>query len=289
MKSVAIIGAGRLGTSIGRALSEKGYTINALSCLSISSAEESQQKIGQGYASTDNVRTADQGEIVFLTVPDDTIAHVVQELTSSPLSWKGKYVFHCSGLLTSSVLHPLQTKGAHTASVHPCYSFPKKQSRPDLFQDIYFALEGEDLAVAAAKDITGTIGALHINIRAEDKASYHTACSLASNMSVALLYTAITLLNKCGIREDNAKKVLWPLLEGTLHNVNKIDIFEALTGPVARGDLSTVRKHLAELEQSPLARRIYVDLARQALEMAKRRDKIPKDKVSVLEALLEHE
>jgi predicted short-subunit dehydrogenase-like oxidoreductase (DUF2520 family) len=180
-------------------------------------------------------------------------------------------------------------KGARTASVHPCYSFPKKQTRPELFQGIYFALEGDDSAIAVAKDIINTIGGRAIDIRAEDKASYHAACSLTSNMTVALLYTAISLLSECGIREDKGKKVLWPLLEGTLHNVNKIDIFDALTGPVARGDLFTVRKHLAELEQSPLAHRIYVDLARQALLMAKQGDKIPNEKVRALEELLEHE
>ena len=289
MKNIAIIGAGRLGASLGFALSKNGYTIKALSCSSISSAEESQQKIGQGDAYTDNARAATQGEIVFLTVPDDEIEQVVQELVSSPLSLEDKIVFHCSGLLPSSVLRPLQNKGARTASVHPCLSFPKKESRADLFREIYFALEGDGSAVAVAEDIVHTIGGQFIKIRPEDKTCYHTACSLTSNMSVALLYTAISLLSKCGIEEDKAKKVLWPLLEGTLHNVNKIDIFEALTGPVARGDLSTVRKHLEELERSPSARRIYIDLARQALEMAKHGNKIPKDKVSVLEALLEHE
>ncbi len=289
MKNIAIIGAGRLGASLGYALSKKGYTIKTLSCRSIASAEESRQKIGQGTASTDNVRTADQGKIVFLTVPDDGIERVVQELASSPLNWEEKVVFHCSGLLTSSVLDPLQSNGAHTASVHPCYSIPNKQSNYDLFQGIYFALEGDDLAVASAKDIVCTIGGLHFMIRTEDKAFYHTACSMASNMSVALLYTAISLLSKCGIGEDEAKKVLWPLLEGTLHNVNKIDILDALTGPVARGDLTTIRKHLQELENFPSAHRIYIDLAKQALEMAKRGNKTQKEKISAMEALLERE
>ncbi len=289
MKNIAIIGAGRLGASLGYALSKKGFTIKALSCRSIVSAEESRQKIGQGTASTDNVRAADQGEIVFLTVPDDEIERVVQELASSSLNWEEKVIFHCSGLLTSSVLDPLQLKGAHTASVHPCFSFPKKQSRHDLFQGIYFALEGDNFAVAHAKDIVCAIGGLNFMIRAEDKACYHTACSMASNMSVALLYTAISLLSKCGIGEDQAKKVLCPLLEGTLHNVNKIDIFDALTGPVARGDLTTIRKHLQELEKFPIARRIYIDLIKQALEMAKRGNKTPKEKISAMEALLERE
>jgi predicted short-subunit dehydrogenase-like oxidoreductase (DUF2520 family) len=289
MKNIAIIGAGRLGASLGYALSKKGFTIKTLSCRSIASAEESRQKIGQGTASTNNVRTADQGEIVFLTVPDDEIERVVQELASSPLNWEGKVVLHCSGLFTSSVLDPLQSKRAHTGSIHPCFSFPKKQSRHDLFQGIYFALEGDDLAVAHAKDIICTIGGLHFMIGTEDKACYHTACSIASNMSVALFYTAISLLSKCGIGEDEAKKVLWPLLEGTLHNVNKIDILDALTGPVARGDLTTIRKHLQELKKFPSARRIYIDLAKQALEMVKRGNKTPKEKISAMEALLERE
>jgi predicted short-subunit dehydrogenase-like oxidoreductase (DUF2520 family) len=289
MKNIAIIGAGRLGASLGYSLSKKGFTIKTFSCRSIASAKDSQQTIGQGTASTNNVQTADQGEIVFLTVPDDEIEHVVQELASSSLNWEEKIVFHCSGLLTSRALDPLQSKGAQTASVHPCFSFPKKQSRHDLFQGIYFALEGDDFAVAYAKDIVCTIGGLHFMIRTEDKACYHTACSMASNMSVALLYTAISLLGKCGIGEDQAKKVLWPLLEGTLHNVNKIDIFDALTGPVTRGDLTTIRKHLRELEKSPSAHRIYIDLAKQALEMAKRGNKIPEEKISAMEALLERE
>ncbi len=289
MKSIAIIGAGRLGTSLGYALSKKGYAINALSCRSITSAEESRQKIGQGVATTDNVRTADQAETVFLTVPDDEIEAVVKELVSSPLNWEEKIAFQCSGLLTSRVLDPLRAKGVYAASVHPCFSFSKKHSSQDLFHGVHFALEGDDLAVAAAKDIIYAIGGLYFMIHAKDKACYHTACSLASNMSVALLYTAISLLGRCGLGEDEAKKVLGPLLEATLHNVNKINIFDALTGPVARGDLTTIKKHLIELEKFPPVRRIYVDLAKQALEIAKRRDKIPREKISAMAALLEYE
>lgn len=286
MKSIAIIGAGRLGTSLGYTLSRKGYSIKALSCRTLVSAEESRQKIAQGSASTDNVRTAGQAEVLFLTVPDDGIKGVVEELASSPLTWKEKIVFQCSGLLTSRVLDPLRSKGAYTASFHPCFSFPEKQSHQDLFLGVHFALEGDVLAVAAAKDIIASIGGLSFMIAPEYKACYHTACSLASNMSVALFYTAISLLGRCGLGEDEAKKVLGPLLERTLQNVNKIDILDALTGPVARGDLTTIKKHLCELEKFPPVRRIYIALAIQALEMVKRRDIIPKEKIRAMAALL---
>lgn len=289
MKSIAVIGAGRLGTSLAYALSNKGFEIRALSCRSKASADESREKIDQGLSTTDNVHAASKGEIVFLTVPDDGIEHIARELAASSLGWEEKVVFHCSGLLTSFILDPLRSKGAHTASVHPCFSFPKKQSDKNLFQGIFFALEGDPFAVATAKDIVQKIGSSHFMIRPEDKACYHTACSIASNMSLALFYTALSLLNKCGLEEGEAKKILWPLLEGTLHNVNKIDIFDALTGPVARGDLATVKKHLAELKKFPQARRIYIELAKQALEMAERRNTTPGEKISALAALLEHE
>lgn len=289
MKHIAIIGAGRLGTSLGYALTRRGYTVEAISCRSADSSEESRQKIGQGTASTDNVRTADSGEVVFITVPDDEIEGIVEELGTSLLKWDEKIVFHCSGLLTSRILLPLRTLGAQTASLHPCFSFPKKENTPDLFQGIYFALEGDDIAVTVAKEIVGAIGGFTFNIRAENKACYHTACSMASNLSVVLLYTAISLLSRCGHGEEEAKKILWPLLEGTLHNVNKIDIFSALTGPVVRGDLATIEKHLAELEKHPSARRVYIDLTKQALEMVKRTNAIRQDKISAMEALLEYE
>ena len=289
MRSIAIIGAGRLGTSLAYALSKKGFKITAFSCRSKASAEESEEKIGQGISTTDNVHAASKGEIVFLTVPDDGIEYIVRELAASPLSWEEKIVFHCSGLLTSVALDPLRSKGAHTASVHPCFSFPKKKSDPNLFQGIFFALEGDDLAVNEAKDIVQKIGSSYFMIRAEDKACYHTACSMASNMSITLFYTALSLLSNCGFEEVEAKKILWPLLEGTLHNVNKIDIFDALTGPVVRGDLITIKKHLAELKKFPKARRIYIELAKQALEMAERGNKTLSEKITALEALLERE
>jgi len=289
MRHIAVIGAGRLGTSLAYALSKKGYNITAFSCRSMGSAEESRQKIGQGTASSDNIGTADQGEIVIIAVPDDAIKGVVAELAPAGLNWNGKVVFHCSGMLTSSDLDALRSQGASTASVHPCMSFPEKQRSQELFQGTYFALEGEHLAVAAAKEMIGSIGGLYFMIRPEDKACYHTACSMASNMCVALLYTAISLLGHCGLGEDRAKKVLSPLLEGSLHNVNKIDIFRALTGPVARGDLTTIQKHLTVLEKFPPIRRIYIDLAQQALDMTKRKKKISEEKIRILEALLERE
>ena len=104
MKSFSIIGAGKVGTSLGRALVEAGYTIKSLSCLTLTEAKESQRIIGKGEPSKNNIHAAQNGEILFITVPDDRITDIVQELDFSDIIWQEKTVFHCSGLLPSEIL-----------------------------------------------------------------------------------------------------------------------------------------------------------------------------------------
>ena len=112
MKSFSIIGAGKVGTSLGKALVDAGYTIKFSSCLTLAEAQESCRIIGQGEPSNNNIHTALNGEILFITVPDDRIKDVVQELDSSNIVWQEKTVFHCSGLVSSGILEPLNKKGA---------------------------------------------------------------------------------------------------------------------------------------------------------------------------------
>jgi len=134
MKTVAIIGAGRLGTSLGIALKKNGYPIKALSCLRLSSARESSRLIGEGQPYTDNLKAAGTSRIIIITVPDDKIKKSAEKLASGIPDWEEKLVWHCSGLLPSRILDPLKAKGAMTASVHPVQSFAKKNAAPDMFK-----------------------------------------------------------------------------------------------------------------------------------------------------------
>ncbi len=110
MNSFSIIGAGRVGASLGCALIEKGFKIEAFSCRNRSSLEESHRLLREGMPSTDNIQTAGQVEIVIISVPDDEIKNVCEELASSHLTWKKRLVIHCSGLLSSQILEPLKEK-----------------------------------------------------------------------------------------------------------------------------------------------------------------------------------
>jgi len=287
MTDVSIIGAGRLGTSLGYALSKKRYRIKALSCRTLSSAKESRQIIGEGIASTDNVQAAKVGELVFLCLPDEEIVKVTRALASSEVNWSKKFVIHCSGLIPSEVLEPLKAKGALTASLHPIQSFAQKKTSPTKFENIYFGLEGCSEALALSRKIVQELGGRPLILQAKDKALYHAACSTASNFLVVLLDTAVSLLKQVGLQEEEALHILLPLVKGTLHNVKKFNIRASLTGPVIRGDQKSIQKHLEVLRNFPPYYETYTRLASQALEIAKREKKISPQKIKTLKNLLE--
>ena len=289
MKTIAVIGAGRLGTSLGFALSHRGYAVAAISDKTGSAARESRDFIGQGAALTDNIQAASRGEIIILSVPDDAIAAAAKELESSKLTWRGKLVFHCSGLHSSSLLQSLDERGALIASVHPSQSFPAKTRDPDAFQGVFFAIEGAGPALDAAGRIIGDLGGIAFIIQDENKPLYHAACSIASNFIVALLDTSIALLQICGLDEETGKDILLPLVDRTLQNVKNINTSKALSGPIARGDRGSVERHLSALKKHPAIRDIYVSLAFKALEIAVRNGQAGPDKARAIKALLERE
>ncbi|HZX11610.1 MAG TPA: Rossmann-like and DUF2520 domain-containing protein [Acidobacteriota bacterium] len=285
MNRVAVIGAGRLGTTLGHALLKKGYTITALSCRSLSSAEKSTQIIGKGIPVTDNKEATIKADIVAITVPDDRIKYVVNELR--PIDLNQKFIFHCSGILSSEILKPLKKSGAVTACIHPIQSFSVKSRNPMLFKDIYFSVEGDKKAQQLANKIIKKLGGTGFSIDPKDKPLYHTACTMASNYLVVLLELAENLLGKAGVKKEIQNRMLLPLVKGTLNNISKNGIPGSLTGPISRGDIKTLKSHLNCLKNHPSFLRIYQDLAQQALEIAKKENRLPQKKITEIKALLE--
>lgn len=287
MTKIAIIGAGRLGTSLGTALIQQGFAVTALSCRRDSSARESARIIGRGEPSSDNALTAGKGDWVFITVPDDEIGKVAEQLAAAPVDWPAKTAFHCSGLLASKVLKPLQSRGARTASLHPIQTFASKSSAPDIFGGITFGCEGQKEAMNSVRALVRRLGARMLEIKPEDKPLYHAACSLASQPLAVLFGEAIGLFQKLGLTEDCAARSLLPLVQETLHNIKKLDTSAVLTGPIVRGDVTSVTRHLEALKAVPCVREVYVLLGLLALDMAERKNTIPPQKVKALRNLLE--
>lgn len=286
MNHVSVIGAGRLGTALAHALSKKGYRIRSLSCRTLSSAQESRRIVGDGQPFTDNIQAAQTGQIVIITVPDDLIKNVSEQLATGISDWSRKLVFHCSGLHTSHVLSPLKLQGALTASIHPIQSFAEKSADPHIFADSFFSIEGGKSSLPPCKDLVQKLGGNYFLIKAKDKPLYHAACSIASNYLVVLLDTASVLLQQVGTTEKQSLEILSPLIQGTLQNVKKLNTTSALTGPIERGDISSIEKHLLALQKYPSQAEVYLEFARKALDLVKHKKRFSPKKIKDLETLL---
>jgi len=276
MADIVIIGAGRLGTSLGRALVRKGHHLRAVTCRRKGSAAESRAIIGRGGAMTDNAAAARLGTIIFLCLPDEELPRVVSRLARSRVDWKGKTVFHTSGLLPARLLEPIKKRGAFVASFHPGQAFPSKKTRPSHFRGISFGLEGDREALALAVRLVRQLGGRTIIIPEGAKPLYHAAFSFASNFLVILLDAAAELMGQAGIPRDRAARMLFPLLQGTLRNVKNLDTVGSLTGPLVRGDTASVGAHLDALKRLPQYAEVYRKLSLLGLEMATKRGLEPK-------------
>ncbi|MGB4703491.1 MAG: Rossmann-like and DUF2520 domain-containing protein [Candidatus Saccharicenans sp.] len=284
MRNFSILGAGRLGTTLARALCHAGYHLKYISDVIPERARNTRRITGQGRVTDDNCRAAAPAEIIFICVPDDRIPSVVQEI--STLNFEGKYVFHTSGTLSSEILKPLARKGARVASFHPAQTFSEPLADPGIFECIYIGLEGEAEAVELGQELAEKLGAQVLFISPAEKPLYHLSLSIASNFLVVLLYEVAELLKTTGLEEKVILEILDPLLERTLLNIKNKGPVSSLTGPLVRGDLETVKKHLSITRLHPGVDRIYRAMAAEALKIARERG-LPEGKIKALRRLLE--
>ncbi len=202
-------------------------------------------------------------DLVWIAVPDDAIAATALRLARTQ-DWLGKIVFHSSGALTSDELAPLRKRGARVASVHPSMTFvrgPAPQMR-----GVAFAVEGDPAAVRVAKRMVQDLGGITYMIKKRNKVLYHAFGSFASPLVIALMASLERVAQAAGIGPDDAKTIMVPLLRQTLRNYLQHDAASAFSGPLVRGDLVTVRRHLAELKAVPEARAVYIALANAAVK-----------------------
>lgn len=285
MKTVSIVGAGRLGTTLGAALACRGWRVEAIVDRDARAAREARRIIGQGRASASLGAAARSKGPIIISVPDDAVGRVAAGLARSGGAWAGRFVFHTSGLLPARILAPLARRGAHVASLHPAQTFPRKDAPASIFKSVTWGIEGDADAIEAAAEIVRALQGNLLLLTEENKPLYHAACTLASNSLVALEWTAAGVLRRAGIGEDMASRMLLPLLQGTLQNVKNLGLEKALTGPVLRGDIATVRKHLKALRDDPASREVYVVLGKQILRLASK-SALPAGRVRALKRLL---
>jgi len=222
--------------------------------------------------------------VVVLAIRDDALPGCVADLARSGVVLPGQVVLHLSGVLTSEVLAPLTALGARTGSMHPLIAFgPDAALAARQCRGATFVLEGDLKAVALADAVVRRVGGVPVTLAPELKALYHAGAVFASNYLVTLIAVAARLMGEAGFAEDRVLAALLPLARGTLANVEAVGPAAALTGPVARGDVATMRRHLMALNHADAD--LYRAAARETLRLA-RAAGLEEEKATRLEEML---
>ena len=261
--SVAIVGAGRLGSALAHSLRQAGYEIREIIShskpASLRRAKRLAQKVGAVVATSAPVTA----EVIWLCVPDRAISACAEVLARTG-QWREKIVLHSSGALSSRELNPLKRKGAAVGSAHPLMTFVAGV-RPSL-EGVPFAVEGNMAAVRVAKRLVKDVGGKSFAIDPAHKGMYHAWGAFISPLLVAMLVTGEHVARNAGLSPKMARRRMQPIIRQTLANYFERGPGNAFSGPIIRGDVATVAKHLRHLKAVPEAKHVYVALAKAALK-----------------------
>jgi predicted short-subunit dehydrogenase-like oxidoreductase (DUF2520 family) len=283
MLKAGFIGAGTTGTALAVRLSQKGCPVVAVSSRTLSSAQKLARLVPNCQVCHTAQELAKAAELVFITTPDDVIARVCGEV-----QWhEGQSVVHCSGAHSLGILEPAKKLGAAVGSFHPLQTFADVDQAIKNLPGSTFALEAEEPLLSMLKELTRLLNGSWVELKPGDKVLYHAAAVFACNYLVTLVKLALDLWRDFGVSSKEATRALLPLLRGTINNIDNIGLPNCLTGPVARGDLGTIERHLSALEsRSPSLLTTYKELGLQTIPIALAKGKVNEQKAEEMKTLL---
>lgn len=266
MPSLSIIGAGRLGRTLGRLAHDAGYTVVDVLCRDPEHARGAAAFIGGGHAVSELTQLA-PAELYLLAVPDAAIADTAHELAEAGVVPVGALVFHASGAGETSLLVPLADGGVRIGSLHPAFSFAEPARAVTSFGGTLCALEGEESVCVELARLAEALGGRPFRLAPGGKAAYHAALSMASNYLVTLNELALNVAAQAGIEPAVASQLVGGLMRQTLDNVLALGPAAALTGPIVRGDAGTVARHLTVIDDA-LCADAYRAMGKATLRLA---------------------
>ena len=252
-----------MGSSLALSLRSADYPISEV----VSRDRESSRRKAKALArrvraSASTLRAAQlDADLIWFCVPDREIAKCARSLEAK--NWKGKIAMHSSGALTSDELQFLRNRGARVASAHPMMTFVDNANTS--LRGVSFAIEGDREAVQAVRKMVRRLGGETFLIAKNDKALYHAWGTFISPLLTSLLAVAERVAKGAGVSSDMARRWMLPIARQTVENYTQHGGARGFSGPIIRGDTDTVRKHLRVLGKRPVAREVYVALARSAL------------------------
>jgi predicted short-subunit dehydrogenase-like oxidoreductase (DUF2520 family) len=283
MLKTGFIGAGTTGNALAVRLSQKGWPVVAVFSRTLSSAQRLARRVRKCQVHHTAQELADVTEMVFITTPDDVIAQVCSEV-----EWhKGQSVLHCSGAHSVDILEPAKKLGAAVGSFHPLQTFADVDQAIANLPGSTYALEAEEPLLSTLKQLTRLLNGNWVELKPGDKVLYHAAAVFACNYLVTLVKLALDLWKDFGVSSKEATRALLPLLRGTLNNIDSIGLPACLTGPVARGDLGTIERHLRVLDaRNPSLLTTYKELGLQTIPIALAKGKVDEQKAEEMTTLL---
>lgn len=287
---VAVVGAGAVGTALARRLASSGYDVRAVLSRTLSAARALGDRVGASVASDEWAALPEEVRLVMICVPDDAIPSVAEALSRGAHPWDRTVVGHTSGARPAAALRPLARAGAKTLSFHPLQTF-SEHTPPGAFGGISVGIEGDDEAVSAGVALARALGARPVVLTARRKALYHCAAVLASNGLVALMAGVREVLAAAEVEAsgDASIDLMAPLVKQTWANLEASGPEGALTGPVARGDETSVNAHLEALrEHVPHLVPLYASLSTEMTRVAVRGGQLDGESAEALLHLLQN-
>lgn len=262
-----VVGPGRAGLSLGYALHQAGALESLVYCGRHPEPPAHPLFIEGTARYRFGLDRPEPGTtVVLLTVPDDALPEIAHALAAQGPAPGRCVALHCSGTLSGDVLAPLHERGYQVGSLHPLQSLAHPVSGAERLTGSWFSVSGEAEALAAARRLVAPLSGRPLEIPVTRRPLYHAAAAVASNYLPVLLATAARLMVHAGVAEEDAVPALVPLMRGTLENIDELGLARALTGPVARGDVETVRSHLRSLPEGEAV--LYRVLGGEAVRVA---------------------
>ena len=268
---IAILGPGKVGTAVGHLLRRAGYDIVAVADLTLEPAKRAVAYTG-GEPTTDFVRAARGADCVLITTNDDAVSYVCKAVAKAAGIKKGTRSVHTSGVGGLDLLRAAKRHGARVACIHPLQTIADVESAIVKIPGSTFGITADEENVPWACRIVEDLGGRPFRVPDEDKALYHAAACMASNYLVTLMFLVEEIYGRMGLGREEAIRAFWPLVKGTSENIESKGTIASLTGPIARGDGGTVRKHLRGFRKRfPGLLKLYREMGLFTVEVAARK------------------
>lgn len=279
MKKIYFIGAGKVGSSLAYLLNRKGYHVIGIASRNLKSAESAARFIGDNVFATNDIYTfVEEADIVFVTTNDDAVPIIARDIAERCEIRKGQIFIHTSGSLPAKVFEPIENKGGIGISIHPLQTIASPSEGIKNIMGSLFAIEGNKLAYDMALEIVNALDGSAFFIDSDKKPLYHLAAVISCNYFVTLINTSLMLFENINIETDRGLNGLLKLVRGTINNIERIGPKQALTGPISRGDVETIKGHIIAMKKyTPQLLDFYKILGKMTVDVALQKGSLDKD------------